>query len=85
MEEYDIDRVPAKLADTRCFIRLNEGNMQLIRVEPLYNDNGIMIPISVWMYVDEEPGVLMDRVVMEMMTMAYTPLESISLWKGEIH
>jgi hypothetical protein len=83
MRDYEIGMVSVKLADTKLFVRMTtEGNPQLVRIEPLYNDNGVLIPISVMMYIDEEPGVLMDRVVAEMMADAYTPLE-ISRWKDE--
>jgi hypothetical protein len=82
MHNHEIGEVPIKLADTRLFVRINEeGKPQLIRIEPLFNDDGILIPVSVLVHVDNENPVMMDRNVAEMMAAAYTPLENIS-WQN---
>jgi hypothetical protein len=79
MHKHEIGEVPVKLADTRCFVRINEeGCPQLIRIEPLFNDDGILIPVSVLVHVDNENPVMMDRDTAEMMAEAYTPLENIN-------
>ncbi len=81
--DFEVGTVPMKMADTKLYVRATpEGRLQLIRVEPFYNDIGILIPISVMMYVDNDEGVLMDRMVAEMLCEAYTPLERITKGKG---
>jgi hypothetical protein len=85
MGKYEIGEAPIKLADTHCYVRVSEeGHPQLIRIEPLFNDDGILIPISVLVYIDNENPVMMDRAVAEMIAAAYTPLEN-DTWKTGVN
>jgi len=81
--KFEIGKLPAKLADTKYFMRIAEdGNLQFIRIEPLFNDDGILIPVSVVMHVDNDAPFIMDRWVAEMMAEAYIPLTT---WKNQVN
>jgi hypothetical protein len=85
MHKHEIGEVPIKLADSRLFVRINEdGKPQLIRIEPLFNDDGILIPVSVLVHVDNDPAVMMDRNTAEMLATSYTPLENVT-WQNKVN
>jgi hypothetical protein len=88
LEELFVQHPPKDLNSTQYFIRLTaSGVPQLIRVEPLFNDDSELIPSHVQVYVDDsEAPQLMDRAVLHAHTDTSThfPLNAVLNWKQHL-
>ena len=76
-----------KLADVQMWIRIGaNGVPQVIRVEPMVTDDGVLIPQNVVLTVDEAPPQIMDRWAAQQMlsTPNCEPLARMLNWKHRI-
>jgi hypothetical protein len=82
--DEEFDGFPTKYLDIKQYVRMGaDGLPQLIRVEPLTNDDGVLLIQNVTVYVDEGPGLIMDRWTASAMVSAssYIPLEKYLNYK----
>lgn len=78
---------PLKWHDVKLWVRLAaDGLPQIIRVEPVTDDFGNLIPENVVLTIDEAPPQIMDRGAASMMlsTPNCVPLEQMLQWKHRI-
>lgn len=75
----DLDSIPRKWMDKKQYIRINpvDGLPQLIRIEPIINEAGELIPDSVTVHFDDGAMLIMERLAAEnyIEAMNCTPLE----------
>ena len=87
IDEMFSDTFPVKFRDSHMWVRMREdGVPELIRVEPLQNDRGMIVPHSVMVYVDDSPAVYMDRDVVDciLSSSSCAPLEKMLNYKHKI-
>jgi hypothetical protein len=76
---------PVKWLDGKEYVRIDpqNGQPQLIRIEPMMSDDGHLIPHSVTVYIDNDAPVIMDRMAAEALveSSGCTPLEVTAQWK----
>jgi hypothetical protein len=77
---------PRKWLDDKRYIRIDSvtGLPQLVRVEPIMTDQGVLVPFSVMMYIDDAPGQIMDRSSAEVFveSQGCIPLEIVTQHKN---
>jgi hypothetical protein len=88
LEELYIQHPPKDLASTKHFIRITpRGEPQLIRIEPLFNDDFELIESHALVYIDEcETPEVMERGVISSHVGAssHFPLHDVLNWKHHL-
>ena len=87
IDELFTRRISAKYLDTHYWVRVSaSGEPQLIRVDPMVNDNGDLIPQNVVLTIDEGQPQIMDRDAAEAMLNVANcePLEKMLQWKHNV-
>jgi hypothetical protein len=78
-EEY-----PVKWQEVKEYVRLDsDGQPQLVRVEPITDENGDLIPYSVAVHFDNREPLILDRQTADAMIISYAcvPLEQVAQYK----